>query len=91
MRSVLSPELCAVRRRCRHDPSAHLTVEGPEAWWSDISLLQRQCLYGVGLPGTDDPKAAPTTHVCVGCCEVKWLVEGKSSSAVLKMVVGLLS
>lgn len=70
-----SPDKCAGRPCCIHNPSNHHMRSWPLNWREDTGVMERICPHGVGHPDPDDAaynvsigKEYKTVHGCDGCC-----------------------
>ncbi len=64
---VHSPDKCAGRACCIHNPSNHHMRSWRQNWRADRYLMERVCTHGVGHPDPDDPNP-DRVHGCDGCC-----------------------
>ena len=71
-----SPDICAGRRCCVHDPSDHHMRAWPVNWRADRHMMERVCPHGIAHPDPDDLAYKLSqgidsgVHGCDGCCRV---------------------
>lgn len=55
-----------------HNRSNHSMRSFPQSWRSDIGIMERICVHGIGHPDPDEYKltidSSLSAHGCDGCC-----------------------
>lgn len=78
---VHSPQLCAGKSCCIHNPSDHPLKDAPRKFISPGYMMVRICEHGIEHPDPDhladvaerlapEMAEAQAAHVCCGCCGV---------------------